>query len=70
MRVIDPIGAFVFYDAGAVGSANGGFSASHVQQDAGVGATVRIANNVIARAYLGFGGTPGAHFGYNFTKFF
>jgi hypothetical protein len=68
--VFYPIGVLVFYDVGSVGSATGGFSESHLRQDAGLGATLQIARNVVARGYIGFGGTPGAHFGYNFTKFF
>ena len=69
MRVIDPIGAFLFYDAGAVGNASGGFAGSVVRQDGGAGATLRIANNVVARVYVGFGDSN-ARYGYNFTKFF
>jgi hypothetical protein len=68
--MFDPIGALLFYDVGNVGNSVGALSFAHARQDAGVGATVRILNNVVAQVYLGFGAGHGQHFGFNFTKFF
>lgn len=68
--VVGPVGALLFYDAGNVGNSVGALSFAHARQDVGLGATLRLQNNVVAQVYLGFGAGHGSHFGYNFTKFF
>jgi len=70
MPVYNPIGALVFYEAGTVGNTIGDLSFAHARQDAGYGISLRLLKTVIAEAYLGYGAGHGAHFGYNFTKFF
>ena len=70
IRVFDPIGALLFYEAGNVGNSAGDLSFAHARQDAGMGATFRLLNNVVAQVYLGFGAGHGSHLGYNFKKFF
>lgn len=68
--VFNPIGALLFYDIGNVGNSIGDLSFTHARQDAGMGATLRLQQNVVAQIYLAFGAGHGSHFGYNFTKFF
>jgi len=68
--VFDPLGAMLFYDVGNVGSSVGALSFAHARQDGGLGATLRLQKTVVAQVYAAWGAGHGAHFGYNFTKFF
>jgi hypothetical protein len=66
----DPIGLLLFYDAGTVSSTFDGLSFTHLRQDGGFGATIRIQGNVVAQTYLAWGAGHGPMLGYNFTKLF
>ncbi len=70
MPVYDPLGAFVFYDGGSVGSAPSALAFSHFRQDAGLGAFARIRGQMILQTYLAWGAGHGANWGYNFAKVF
>ena len=66
----DPLGAFLFYDGGMVGRVVSDLSSSPFRQDGGVGVSLRLNGNVVARGFLAAGAGDGVKFGYNFSKFF
>ncbi len=66
----DPLGPFIFYDAGTVGSALNQLSVRNFRQDGGVGLFVRLLGKVVLQAYMAEGAGHGIHFGYNFEKLF
>jgi phospholipase C len=68
--LFDPLGVFVFYDAGTVAPTFGQVSFSDMKQDTGVGVSVRLQGRVVVQAYVAAGAGQGARFGYNFEKFF
>lgn len=68
--VWQPLGALIFYDAGAVGETVSQLSFSNFRQDAGAGVTLSFGGSVVAQGYLAGGFGNGVRFGYNFTKFF
>lgn len=68
--VYDPIGMFVFYDAGTVGSSISELSLAHFRQDAGPGIFLRLRGHVIAQTFYAWGAGHGGLWNYNFTKFF
>lgn len=70
MPVYDPLGVFVLYDAGTVGSTASDLTLSRLRQDAGVGLFVRLRGQMIAQTYLAWGAGHGANWGYNFAKVF
>ena len=65
-----PVGGLIFYDAGNVAQTISNLSFAHFRQDAGSGVTLSFGGSVVAQAYLAMGAGHGAHFGYNFKKFF
>ena len=68
--VYDPVGAYVFYDAGTVGNTVSDLTFPHFRQDAGTGLFVRLAGRMIAQTYFAWGAGHGANWGYNFAKVF
>jgi hypothetical protein len=68
--VYDPLGVFVFYDAGTVGNSASDLAIARMRQDAGFGATVRIKGQVIIQTYYSYGAGHGGNWNYNFSKVF
>lgn len=68
--VYDPIGAFVFYDAGTVGNSISDLSVSRFRQDAGLGLSVRLRGQMLAQSFYAFGAGHGGRWNYNFAKVF
>jgi hypothetical protein len=68
--VYDPIGMFVFYDAGTVGNSVSDLSVTRFRQDAGPGLSVRLRGHVVAQTFYAFGAGHGGRWNYNFSKFF
>lgn len=68
--VYDPVGVFVFYDAGTVGNSVAELSVAQFRQDAGPGISVRLRGHVIAQTFYAFGAGHGGRWNYNFSKFF
>ena len=69
LTVWDPFGAFVFYDAGKVGTSPSDLSPSDFRQDAGLGMSVRLRGHVIAQTYVAWG-AGNTRWNYNFAKTF
>jgi hypothetical protein len=68
--VYDPIGVFVFYDAGTVGNLVSDLSVTRFRQDAGFGLSVRLRGQMVAQTYYAFGAGHGGFWNYNFAKVF
>jgi hypothetical protein len=68
--IYDPIGVFVFYDAGTVGNSVSDLSIPRFRQDAGPGVSVRLRGHIIAQMFYAFGAGHGGRWNYNFSKFF
>jgi hypothetical protein len=68
--VYDPIGVFVFYDAGTVGNTASDLAISHFRQDAGPGISIRLKGNILAQTFFAFGAGHGGQWNYNFAKSF
>lgn len=68
--VYDPIGVFVFYDAGTVGNSVSDLSVGQFRQDAGPGVSVRLRGHVVAQTFYAFGAGHGGRWNYNFSKVF
>jgi hypothetical protein len=68
--VYDPIGVFVFYDAGTVGNTISDLSVTQFRQDAGSGVSVRLRGHVVAQTFYAFGAGHGGRWNYNFNKSF
>jgi len=69
-KKLDPLGIFVFYDAGVVGPTPSGMWSSSLRQDAGAGLTIRLQGKVVMQFYAAAGAGHGLKFGYNFEKLF
>lgn len=70
MPVYDPLGVFVFYDAGTVGNTAASLAVSHLRQDAGVGAFARLRGQMIVQTYYAWGAGHGGMWNFDFTKTF
>jgi hypothetical protein len=68
--VYDPIGVYVFYDAGTVGNSASQLAVTRFRQDAGFGASVRIKGQMVMQTYYAFGAGHGGNWNYNFSKVF
>jgi hypothetical protein len=68
--VYDPIGMFLFYDAGTVGNSISDLWVTRFRQDAGPGVFVRLRGHMVAQTYYAFGAGNGGRWGYNFAKVF
>lgn len=68
--VYDPLGVFVFYDAGTVGNSASDLAISRMRQDAGFGASIRIKGQIIMQTYYAYGAGHGGNWNYNFSKVF
>jgi hypothetical protein len=68
--IVDPISAFVFYDAGTVGRSVSDLSVSRVRQDTGLGVAVRLQGRVVLQLFAAVGAGGGVHFGSRFEKLF
>ncbi len=68
--VYDPLGVFVFYDAGTVGNSASDLAIARMRQDAGLGASVRIKGQMIMQTYYAYGAGHGGNWNYNFSKAF
>jgi len=67
---LDPLGIFVFYDAGLVGPTASGMWSSRLRQDGGPGLTIRLQGNVIMQVFAAVGAGHGVKVGCNFEKLF
>jgi len=68
--VYDPVGVYVFYDAGSVGNSVSQLALTQFRQDAGFGASVRIKGQMIMQTYFAYGAGHGGNWNYNFSKAF
>jgi hypothetical protein len=68
--VYDPVGFFLFYDAGTVGASISDLAMTRFRQDAGPGVSVRLRGNVVAQTFYAFGAGHGGRWNYNFSKVF
>jgi hypothetical protein len=68
--VYDPVGVYVFYDAGSVGNSVSQIALTQFRQDAGFGASIRLKGQMIMQTYLAFGAGHGGNWNYNFSKVF
>lgn len=68
--VYDPIGLYVFYDAGTVGNTASDLLVSRFRQDAGLGLSVRIGGQMVIQTYYAYGAGHGGIWNYNFAKLF
>lgn len=68
--VYDPVGVYVFYDAGTVGNSASELAVSRFRQDAGFGTSIRIKGQMIIQTYYAFGAGHGGNWNYNFSKVF
>jgi hypothetical protein len=68
--VYDPIGVFVFYDAGTVGNSVSDLSVGQFRHDAGPGVFVRLRGHAVAQTFYAFGAGHGGRWNYNFSKVF
>ena len=68
--VYDPIGVFVFYDAGTVGNSVSDLAVTQFRQDAGVGLFVRLRGHMVTQTFYAFGAGHGGNWNYNFAKVF
>jgi hypothetical protein len=68
--VYDPIGFFVFYDAGTVGNSISELSLAQFRQDAGPGLFVRLRGHMVAQTFYAFGAGHRGRWNYNFSKVF
>jgi len=67
---LDPLGVFVFYDAGLVGSTASDMWSSRLRQDVGPGLTIRLQGKVVMQMFAAVGAGHGVKVGYNFEKLF
>jgi hypothetical protein len=65
----DPLGLFVFYDAGTVGNSASDLALGHFRQDAGIGVSARIRGHIVVQGYCAFGAGD-SRWGYNFARVF
>lgn len=70
LPVVDPVGAFAFYDGGSVAPAGQGLGMARYRQDGGLGASLRLQGKIVLRAWAAMGGGHGVHIGYNLEKLF
>jgi hypothetical protein len=68
--VYDPLGVFVFYDAGTVGNGISDLTIRHFRHDGGFGLFVRLRGHMVAQTYYAFGAGNGGNWNYNFAKEF
>jgi hypothetical protein len=68
--VYDPIGAFVFYDAGTVGNSASDLSLGRFRQDAGPGLSIRLQGHILIQTFYAFGAGHGGQWNYSFSKSF
>lgn len=68
--IVDPLGVFIFYDAGTVGTSAPDLSFSHLRHDGGIGLTVRLQGKVALQVFAVTGEGRGVHLGANFAKLF
>jgi hypothetical protein len=55
------LGVYGFYDMGKVAINPGDLGLSHLRHDIGVGASIKVQNKVVLRAFVGFGTGEGTH---------
>ncbi len=68
--IYDPVGVYVFYDAGTVGNSASQLALARFRQDAGFGASVRIKGQMVMQTYYAYGAGHGGNWNYNFSKVF
>jgi hypothetical protein len=54
-------GTLGFYDMGKVAANAGDLGLSHLRHDIGIGASIKVQNEIVLRAYVGFGTGEGTH---------
>lgn len=55
------VGVYGFYDMGKVAINPGDLGLSHLRHDIGVGASIKVQNKIVLRAFVGFGTGEGTH---------
>ncbi len=55
------LGVYGFYDMGKVALNPGDLGLSHLRHDIGIGASIKVQNKIVLRAYVGFGTGEGTH---------
>jgi len=55
------LGVYGFYDMGKVAINPGDLGLSHLRHDIGVGASIKVQNKIVLRAFVGFGTGEGTH---------
>jgi hypothetical protein len=68
-RIWEPLGVFVFYDAGTVATSRGDLTLSNLHHNYGFGINLFLAQNVWFRAAIAFGSGEGYHPYFQIPKF-
>jgi hypothetical protein len=66
----DPLGVFLFVDAGLIGTSASSLWSAPVRTDGGIGLSVRLQGRVVLEVFAAVGGGAGVTFGKNFEKLF